>query len=79
MSEKSLDQRIRDEVALLREYQGSEQMLQLRGLLVLIEDAYKEQLADVAAGDLLKVQGALKQTRALRESIFGSGAWSPLL
>ncbi len=76
---KSLDDRIREELSILREYEGSEVMVRICGLLSLIEDSYKEQLADVAAGDLHKLQGALKQARCLRGALTGEPGISPLL
>lgn len=66
-----LHRQIIAKVGELRQYAPSDAMVHVRGLLDLLEASYKEQLADVAAADLAKVQGALKQVMCLRDAIFG--------
>lgn len=56
-------------VAVAHEFRGSDAMLHVCGLLESLEAGYKEQLADVAAADLSRLQGALKQVKHLRNAI----------
>lgn len=79
MNKPTLHEQIVAKVAILREYREGEAMLHVLGLLDLVELSYKEQLADVAAEDLHKVQGALKQAKNLREALFGPPGSVPLL
>lgn len=63
------DASIRAALALVREFQGSDVLVHVCGLLDELEAGYKEQLADVAAADLSRLQGALKQVKHLRKAI----------
>ena len=74
-----LDARIRATTEVLRSYRETDSMVHVRGLLELLADSYKEQLADVAAADLAKVQGALKQVTSLRDAVFGPSGLIPRL
>lgn len=70
---------IRAKTAILRQYAETDQMVHVLGLLDLLDASYKEQLADVSAADLAKVQGALKQVNSLRDAIFGPAGLLPRL
>lgn len=63
----------------LREFVGDGAMNQLRGLLVAIDDSYKQTLADVSVADLPRIQGALKQNRVLHDALFGPEGTVPRL
>jgi hypothetical protein len=75
----NLDERIRAKTKLLRDLRETTAMHHVRGLLDDLDSSYKEQLADVAAADLAKVQGALKQVTSLRDAIFGPDGLVPRL
>jgi hypothetical protein len=79
MSPMSLHEQMVSKVAVVREYREGDALLHVLGLLELIELSYKERLADVAAEDLHKVQGALRQAKSLKEAIFGPPGSVPLL
>lgn len=72
ISTPNIDRLIDDKTALLRKLAEGETLGHVRGLLELLDLSYKEQLADVAAEDLARVQGALKQVQAMHNAIFGS-------
>lgn len=75
----NLDEQIRSLTQILRTHRETDSMNHVRGLLDLLDRSYKEQLADVAAADLAKVQGALKQVTSLRDAIFGNEGLIPRL
>lgn len=75
----NLDEQIRSLTQILRAHRETDSMNHVRGLLDLLDRSYKEQLADVAAADLAKVQGALKQVTSLRDAIFGNEGLIPRL
>ena len=79
MSNLTLDQQIVAKTAILRDLRETDSMNHVRGLLDLLDRSYKEQLADVAAADLARVQGALKQVTSLRDAIFGPNGMVPRL
>ena len=79
MSNLTLDQQIVAKTAILRDLRETDSMNHVRGLLDLLDRSYKEQLADVAAADLARVQGALKQVTSLRDAIFGPNGLVPRL
>ena len=79
MSAINLDEQIRAATQHLRALRETDSMNQVRGLLELLDKSYKEQLADVAAVDLAKIQGALKQVTSLRDAIFGQEGLIPRL
>jgi hypothetical protein len=75
----TLDEQIRDKTGVLRNYRETDAMVHVHGLLELLERSYKDELADVAAADLSRVQGALKQVTSLRGAIFGPPGMIPRL
>lgn len=75
----NLDEQIRSLTQILRAHRETDSMNHVRGLLDLLDRSYKEQLADVAAADLAKVQGALRQVTSLRDAIFGNEGLIPRL
>ena len=79
MSTLNLDEQIRSLTKVLRAHRETDSMAHVRGLLDLLDRSYKEQLADVAAADLARVQGALKQVTSLRDAIFGPDGLIPRL
>jgi hypothetical protein len=79
MRQMSIHEQMVAKVAAVREYREGDALLHVLGLLELIELSYKERLADVAAEDLHKVQGALRQAKSLKEAIFGLPGSVPLL
>lgn len=79
MQAPNLDEQVRAKTILLRQYAETDSMVHVRGLLDLLDASYKEQLADVSAADLAKVQGALKQVKSLRDAIFGPEGLIPRL
>ena len=79
MRELDVIERIREKTILLRAYSETDPMIHIRGLLELLDISYKEQLADVAAEDLARVQGALKQVTSLRNALFGLDGQIPRL
>lgn len=72
-------EQIQEKTGILREYRETDAMVHVRGLLDLLERSYKDDLADVAAADLTRVQGALKQVMNMREAIFGREGMIPRL
>ena len=79
MSALTLDEQIRAKTGVLREYHETDAMVHVHGLLELLERSYKDELADVVAADLPRVQGALKQVTSLRGALFGSPGLIPRL
>lgn len=79
MSAINIDEQIRAATQRLRALRETDSMTQVRGLLDLLDKSYKEQLADVAAVDLARIQGALKQVTSLRDAIFGQEGLIPRL
>jgi hypothetical protein len=79
LSALNLDEQIRAKTQVLRQYAETDSMVHVRGLLDLLDRSYKEQLADVAAADLAKTQGALKQVTSLRDAVFGPDGLIPRL
>ena len=66
-------------VRVVSELKGTEGLLQVCGLLELIELSYKERLVDVTAEELPRVQSAFKQVNLLRKAIEGEQGVVPLL
>lgn len=66
-------------VRVVSELRSTEGLLQVCGLLELIELSYKERLVDVTAEELPKVQSAFKQVNLLRRAIEGEQGVVPLL
>lgn len=79
MNALTLDEQIKAKTELLREYRETDALVHVRGLLELLERSYKDELADVAAADLARVQGALKQVTSLRDAVFGREGLIPRL
>lgn len=75
----SIDEQVRAKTQVLRQYAETDSMVHVRGLLDLLDRSYKEQLADVTAADLAKIQGALKQVTSLRDAVFGPEGLMPRL
>lgn len=67
--ESSLRARISEQTLILREYTGGDAHRHFLGLLKALEESYKHDLTSVTVDDLVRVQTALKQVVALRESI----------
>ena len=74
-----IDEQVRAKTQILRQYAETDSMVHVRGLLDLLDRSYKEQLADVTAADLAKIQGALKQVTSLRDAVFGPEGLMPRL
>lgn len=66
-------------VRVVSDLRSTEGLLQVCGLLELIELSYKERLVDVTAEELPKVQSAFKQVNLLRRAIEGEQGVVPLL
>lgn len=77
--EVDLRRMLEAKVRLVSEMRSTEGVLQVLGLLELIELSYKERLVDVTADELAKVQSALKQVNLLRRAIEGQQGVVPLL
>lgn len=75
--ESSLRARISEQTLILREYTGGDTHRHFLELLKALEESYKHDLTSVTVDDLVRVQTALKQVVALRESIVAGSISEP--
>lgn len=66
-----------DRTKALQAYIGAEAHNHMVGLLSALADCYRAELVDVTPDQLVKVQTALRQVLALRDSITTEGASAP--
>lgn len=66
-----------DRTKALQAYIGSEAHTHMVGLLNALADGYRAELVEVSAEHLVRVQTALRQVLALRDSINTEGASAP--